>query len=119
MDMASDRPGDYSTGAGLETSPGQGALPGETTELVAVDGPRLLWRVRVWFGLGRRGRYHDYCVWTRTLPSGRIEVVGPRGRRRWVDPRAERCPCGWRGCVHVRAACAHVAEMEMRNGVVR
>lgn len=92
MDMASDRPGDYSTGAGLEASPGQGALPGETTELVAVDGPRLLWRVRVWFGLGRRGRYHDYCVWTRTLPSGRIEVVGPRGRRRRVDPRAERWP---------------------------
>jgi len=111
MEVASDRPGDYTIRGALPSSRiGLYGDEGETTELVGVDGPRLIWRVRVWFGLGRRGRYHDYCMWTRTLPSGRIEVVGPRGRRRRVDPRAERCPCGWSECVHLRAARAHVAE---------
>jgi len=41
MDMASDRPGDYSTGAGLEASPGRGALPWETTE-AALAGARVV-----------------------------------------------------------------------------
>ena len=43
MDMASDRPGDYSTGAGLEASPGRGALPWETTEAALAGAREVRW----------------------------------------------------------------------------
>jgi len=96
MEVASDRPGDYTTRGALPSSRiGLYGDEGETTELVGVDGPRLIWRVRVWFALGRHGRYHDYCMWTHSLhPHGHRSARGSPRRRRPRGPTTSMRPEG-------------------------
>lgn len=83
--------------------------PREGAVLLRESDGVLHWSVTVWLPMGR-GRWGHYAVRTRALPSGRIEAIGPNGRKHHLAPDAQQCTC-WqeRDCIHLFAVRAHAA----------